>query len=229
LRRTLEDGSGELGTHQIQPGGHRIDPLRGRERQWSSSTATAASSTPARSRMVARSMPASALRAPRRVAGPSLARLAGTRRRGRNTAFPEISPPEGSCACFRCGVPRKCRSRALESNSNLRDIANAAAIWPETRRTTRTRPSTRPSACPPEEVTPGEHRAADGAYSPRAWLVHQTSITRGAAAHPQVAPALGTSRTRPTGLWPARRRHIQPRCGTRSTCVPCSSPPVTAR
>jgi len=47
----------------------------------------------------------------------------------------------------------------------------------------------------------GQGYCADGAYSPRAWLIHQTSITRGAGAghvawvrrtagHPQVAAAL---------------------------------------
>src|SRR6516162_9590830 len=47
----------------------------------------------------------------------------------------------------------------------------------------------------------GQGYAADGAYSPRAWLIHHTNITRGAAAghtgwirraaaHPQVAAAL---------------------------------------
>jgi len=49
--------------------------------------------------------------------------------------------------------------------------------------------------------TAGQGYAADGAYSPRAWLIHQAGITRGAAAghtawvrraaaHPQVAAAL---------------------------------------
>ena len=49
--------------------------------------------------------------------------------------------------------------------------------------------------------TGGQGYAADGAYSPRAWLIHQAGITRGAAAgytawagraaaHPQAAAAL---------------------------------------
>ena len=33
LRRTLEDRGGELGTHHVQPGGYRVDPLRRRQRQ----------------------------------------------------------------------------------------------------------------------------------------------------------------------------------------------------
>ena len=42
-------------------------------------------------------------------------------------------------------------------------------------------------------------------------------------------PDTGTSRTGRPRLRSARRRRTGVHCGTRSTCVPCSSPPVSAR
>ena len=51
----------------------------------------------------------------------------------------------------------------------------------------------------------GQGYCADGAYSPRAWLIHQAGITRGAAAG-QVAWVRRSSRR-----WPGRRTRRSPR------------------
>jgi hypothetical protein len=51
----------------------------------------------------------------------------------------------------------------------------------------------------------------------------------GASCGAASGPGTGTSRTCRPRLRSARRRRTGVHCGTRSTCVPCSSPPVSAR
>ena len=82
----------------------------------------------------------------------------------------------------RCGVPGKCRSHRVESNSEPRDVPGRCSLVLAA-------------------FTAGQGYCADADHSPRAWLMHKTGITKGAAAghlawsrraaaYPQVVAAL---------------------------------------